>query len=577
MSSFRVSLWMLTACGLLSGCVMTPDGKVALKMFYKEPVSAEKLADKEESKEKTVEKKAEKPAAVASTEKSDNPFRKKESDAGKAPEADRTAAKPSEETKVVAAKAETSQPAPPQETAKQTTKGSGVLNAETLKLIDEELADATPEERADWYEQLKRVDPAVIPQILQARKMSLQVAGMRQPETASDSEYNEFEKYADAGSYDRDGKRNRTAKRSARSDRRSEIEPVGHQAAEGNAASTDTQDAQPSLAEGAPSRSRWLTPGKQSPFGRGENNNYAVQRASNESSASETAPGAAAASPATAPRQGLARFLPRGVPGSTAQLSANSPSSVSLMPPHDSSGTSDRGGLDQLISDIEADVANWQPGTTEEEQTLYIQRHVYLRLLYLMADHPERALTAIPGVDPADQEFWQQMLWAMTNYFDTQHIPAAKDRASQAVAQLETASLRLREHATLELRNMAFCRQINYFGNFERFPRDEFHPGQEALLYAEIENFKSELTVDGQYRTLLKSTIEIVSPSGEVRWQKDFPATEDLCNSHRQDYFHNYQFSIPERLPLGPHKLKLTVIDELSGKIASQSINFMAR
>jgi len=273
----------------------------------------------------------------------------------------------------------------------------------------------------------------------------------------------------------------------------------------------------------------------------------------------------------------LARFLPRGVPGSTAQLSANSPSSVSLMPPHDSPGTSDRGGLDQLISDIEADMANWQPGTTEEEQTLYIQRHVYLRLLYLMADHPERALTAIPGVDPADQEFWQQMLWSMTNYFDTQHIPAAKDRASQAVAQLETASLRLREHATLELRNMAFCRQINYFGNFERFPRDEFHPGQEALLYAEIENFKSELTVDGQYRTLLKSTIEIVSPSGEVRWQKDFPATEDLCNSHRQDYFHNYQFSIPERLPLGPHKLKLTVIDELSGKIASQSINFLVR
>jgi hypothetical protein len=247
------------------------------------------------------------------------------------------------------------------------------------------------------------------------------------------------------------------------------------------------------------------------------------------------------------------------------------------MPPSGSQAASDRGGLDQLISEIEADMTHWQPGATEEEQTLYIQRHVYLRLLYLMADHPERALTAIPGVDPADQEFWQQMLWSMTNYFDTQHIPAAKDRASQAVAQLETATLRLREQATLELRNMAFCRQIELYGNFERFPRDEFHPGQEVRLYAEIDNFKSELTVDGQYRTVLKSAIEILSPSGEVRWQKEFPATEDLCNNHRRDYFHNYEFLIPERLPLGPHKLKLTVVDELSGKIVSQSINFMVR
>jgi hypothetical protein len=135
----------------------------------------------------------------------------------------------------------------------------------------------------------------------------------------------------------------------------------------------------------------------------------------------------------------------------------------------------------------------------------------------------------------------------------------------------------LQEQADLQIRNVSFCRQIQYFGNYERFPRDEFRPGQEVLLYAEIDNFKSEPTADGQYRTLLRSTLELLSPSGELRKVIDFPATEDLCRNYRRDYFHNYQFVIPERLPLGPHTLKLTVFDELSGKMTSYSVNFVVK
>ena len=97
------------------------------------------------------------------------------------------------------------------------------------------------------------------------------------------------------------------------------------------------------------------------------------------------------------------------------------------------------------------------------------------------------------------------------------------------------------------------------------------------LLYAEIDHFKSDPTADGQYRTLLRSTLEILSPNGELRKQFDFPATEDLCSTYRRDYFHNYQFRIPERMSLGPHILKLTVFDELGGKLASYSLHFVVK
>ncbi|MBS0266545.1 MAG: hypothetical protein JSS02_31735, partial [Planctomycetes bacterium] len=116
--------------------------------------------------------------------------------------------------------------------------------------------------------------------------------------------------------------------------------------------------------------------------------------------------------------------------------------------------------LEKLIPLAEADAAACQPGPSEAELQSYIKKHFDLRMLYLMAGQQERALQAIPGIDPVDQEFFQQTLWGLTNYFDASSIPAAADRATQTVAQLQSAVLRLQEKANLELRNVAFCHKI---------------------------------------------------------------------------------------------------------------------
>ena len=56
--------------------------------------------------------------------------------------------------------------------------------------------------------------------------------------------------------------------------------------------------------------------------------------------------------------------------------------------------------------------------------------------------------------------------------------------------------LRLQEKAKLELRNVTFCHKISSFGNYEKYARDEFSPGQEVLLYAEVANIHSEPITD---------------------------------------------------------------------------------
>ena len=440
---------------------------------------------------------------------------------------------------------------------------TGVFGPETLRLIDAELSDATPAERAYWYDQLKKVDPAVIPQILQARRLTAQIAEQQkspeqQGQVAFDRRDNPFSNPGRVPPGGDDWPSNPASVRNA----------MEQQLADGTGRIDATQYRTDQLPATTP-YSQWNTPAE-TPQSKPA---FAVTRIAQ----GDAAPPNAAPPAGTPSRNPLSRFLPMGTGNNVAQTSANGPSGVSLLPPTGIEARDANASLEQLIALMENDVAQLPLGDSEESQNDYIKAHVQLRMLYLMADHPERALTAIPDIDPADQEFWQQTLWGLANYFDSEHIPAAKDRAGQTVAQFATATQRLREKADLEVRNLAFCREIAYFGNIVRFPRDEFRPGDSALVYAEIENFKSELTVDGQYRTLLRSTLEILSPSGELRWHKEFPAEEDLCLNQRRDYFHNYTFVIPDRLPLGPHALKLTVFDDLSGKMVSQSLNFVVR
>jgi hypothetical protein len=235
--------------------------------------------------------------------------------------------------------------------------------------------------------------------------------------------------------------------------------------------------------------------------------------------------------------------------------------------------------LSRLISAAEAEAFEIQSGDTEPEKQAYIEKQVYLRMLYLMSGQQERAVQAIPGLEPADQEFWQQTFWGLTNYFDASSMPSAADRAAQTVTQMTNAVLRLQEKAKLELRNVTFCHKISSFGNYEKYARDEFSPGQEVLLYAEVANIHSEPIIDGKFKTNLKSTIEIYrhGTQGELLDRFDFPETVDICRTHRRDYFHSYQLTIPAKLALGPHVLKLSVEDQLSRRVGTYSLNFMVK
>ncbi|MBW3541349.1 MAG: hypothetical protein KY476_13865 [Planctomycetes bacterium] len=239
--------------------------------------------------------------------------------------------------------------------------------------------------------------------------------------------------------------------------------------------------------------------------------------------------------------------------------------------------------LARLIASLEQQVAAMPlpPEGDIAARNDYIERHVFLRVLYLMAGRQEQALVHIPGIDSTDQQFWQQMLWAVANYFDVESMPETDERNTQTLLAVHSAAEKLQETARLTLEHVAFCKKITSFGNYEPFYPYEFSRGQPVLVYAEVKNFKSEAATDknGQsaFRTVLKSKIEILSPSGDVHFPLEFPPTVDLCRNHRADYFHSYEFTIPRGIPYGPHVLVLTVEDQLSSKVATYRLNFTVK
>ncbi len=233
--------------------------------------------------------------------------------------------------------------------------------------------------------------------------------------------------------------------------------------------------------------------------------------------------------------------------------------------------------INSLIASLESQLVSVAPGASEAEKLDYVHKHVNLRLLYLVAGRNDQALEPIRNIEQTEQEFWQKLMWAISNYFDAQGMPHGADRATQTVTQLRAATQELKQVADLELRNLVFCDKIDAYGSYERTKRGTFAAGLNVLLYAEIDNFKSIAAQGDRYVTSLKSTVEFYKNQGDRRQVASIPfdTNQDFCRNKRRDYFLAYEFTIPQQLEPGTYTLVLRVEDLHGQKQATAKVNFV--
>jgi len=205
-----------------------------------------------------------------------------------------------------------------------------------------------------------------------------------------------------------------------------------------------------------------------------------------------------------------------------------------------------------------------------------VELQARLRMLYLLADRREDALRPIPSAPPAVQEFWSQELYGLATWLDSQRVSDPSRRAGQSKPPLAAAVHRLEELAPLVVRNLAFITEVQSYGIYKPFGKSEFTPGQELLLYAEVENFRSEDTPKG-FHTVLQGSYQIFDSRGQRVAGQELNTVEEYCRNPRRDFFLAYRLSLPKRIYAGKHTLQLSLVDQKSQKIGQASIEFSVK
>jgi hypothetical protein len=223
-------------------------------------------------------------------------------------------------------------------------------------------------------------------------------------------------------------------------------------------------------------------------------------------------------------------------------------------------------GLDQVIRALEASV---ESAPSEEQARL----HAQLRMLYLTAGRKNDAIKPIPSLNEPEQDFFSKEIYGLATYLDDKRVTDRSRRAAEASRHLSDALVRLGEASTLSVKNLAFCSEVASYGVYTGFAKLEFKPGQQVLLYAEIENFKSEETPKG-FHTALKSHYQILDSQGRKVEEHDFELAEERCQNPRRDYFLRYFVNLPARIYDGRYTLQLTVEDTLGKKVGQSTIEF---
>lgn len=225
----------------------------------------------------------------------------------------------------------------------------------------------------------------------------------------------------------------------------------------------------------------------------------------------------------------------------------------------------------QLAAAIQS--AESAPSVSPEED---VRRDAHLRLMYLVAGRRDDAMKPIAGATPTEQNFWSQELFGLATYLDRTSTPDATARAAAALLALNEAAGHLAETSSIAVKNLCFCTDVKSYGVYEKFASDEFQPAQTVVLYAEVENFKSEPSAEG-FHTALKSRYLILDPQGQRVDEHEFPLTEERCQNRRRDFFMTYYLKMPERIYDGQYTLQLTIEDTLGKKVGQSSTTFQVK
>jgi hypothetical protein len=212
--------------------------------------------------------------------------------------------------------------------------------------------------------------------------------------------------------------------------------------------------------------------------------------------------------------------------------------------------------------------------TTGESEAQRNSRLIKLRHLMVLSGDPDTAVEKIEGMPEAEQEYLRHQLLGLWTMVDPNGHPIPSRRFTSALPQLREAT-KFAAAATdsLEVQSLAFCTEIESYGQIKTFPGNRFDAGQQIILYCEIENFTVDQTEDG-FETHLQGSYDVYNSDNEKVVSQLLPADKQVSANYLRDYFIAYQMHLPQQLSAGTYRLQLTMEDVGGKKYGQANIPF---
>ena len=121
------------------------------------------------------------------------------------------------------------------------------------------------------------------------------------------------------------------------------------------------------------------------------------------------------------------------------------------------------------------------------------------------------------------------------------------------------------------VQNACFTSRVRAWGVVDRFETAQFQPGQEVIVYFELDQLTSRESAEG-HTTRIDTVLRLVDASGRRVHEWTFEPLEETCGSHRRDYFARYLVAVPPATPAGSCRLEVVVTDTIAGRTAQASM-----
>lgn len=265
------------------------------------------------------------------------------------------------------------------------------------------------------------------------------------------------------------------------------------------------------------------------------------------------------------------------VPG-TADAGQQTADLSTTQPPAETNAPAENSHIQLAIQELEAELAAWpQKISGEAERTAeWRQKQTDLRLLYMIAGKSAESVRIIESLPEEEQEFWQSLMMSMNSYRYSSEDVDRTEQVTESLQHLRTASKKLQPLSRLTIQRSMLCDRIDGFGNVVAFPTSNFEPGQRVLVYTQLQNFQSELTDDGKYRSEFAARIEFMREGDDEVLEKiQVLKIEDLCDVERTDYFQSFELTLPALE--GKYRMRILLRDYLSQQVAESSLEFSVR